>query len=62
MEDNIITYLKEMGCEEVDWIYMARDRVQWMVLVTTVINRLDGEFIDQLSDYQFFQKDPASRK
>jgi hypothetical protein len=23
------TYLKETGCEDVDWIHLAQDRVNW---------------------------------
>jgi len=27
-----------MGCEDVEWIYLAQDRVQWWSLVNTVMN------------------------
>jgi hypothetical protein len=29
LANNIKMYLKEMGREVVDWIHLARDRVQW---------------------------------
>jgi hypothetical protein len=29
---------KGTGCENVDWIHLAQDRVQWLVLVITVMN------------------------
>jgi hypothetical protein len=30
--------LKKMVCEDVNWILLAQDRVQWRELVSTVIN------------------------
>jgi hypothetical protein len=30
-------YLNEIGCEDVNWIHLARDRVQWRTLVNTVM-------------------------
>jgi hypothetical protein len=39
-EDNIITFLKEIGCEHVDWIYLALDRDQWRALVNMAMNFL----------------------
>jgi hypothetical protein len=30
--------LKETGCEDVDWIHLAQDRVQWWVLVNVVMS------------------------
>jgi hypothetical protein len=30
--------LKGRGFEDVDWIHLTQDRVQWRVLVNTVIN------------------------
>jgi hypothetical protein len=38
-EDNIRMDLREIQWEDVDWIYLAKDRDQWQALVTTVINR-----------------------
>jgi len=29
--------LKEIGCEDVEWIHLAQDRIQWWVLVNMVI-------------------------
>jgi hypothetical protein len=37
-EDNIKMDLKAIGWEGADWIYLARDRDQWWVLVNTVMN------------------------
>jgi hypothetical protein len=28
-----------MGCDDVDWINLAKDRTQWMTLVNTIVNR-----------------------
>jgi hypothetical protein len=30
-------YLREIGCEHVDWINVAQDKVQWCVFVNTLI-------------------------
>jgi hypothetical protein len=30
--------LKEIGCEDVDWLHLAQDRDQWQALVTMGIN------------------------
>jgi hypothetical protein len=30
--------LKETGCENVEWIKLAQDRVQWQSFVNTVMN------------------------
>jgi len=35
--DNIKINLKELGCENVNWIHMAQDRVQWLALVNIVM-------------------------
>jgi hypothetical protein len=37
-EDNIKIDLTEIGSEGVDWIQLARDRVQWRAFVNTVMN------------------------
>jgi hypothetical protein len=29
---------KEIGCEDVDWIQLAQDKVQWWALVNMTIN------------------------
>jgi hypothetical protein len=36
--DNIKMDLREIGWDDMDWIYLAQDRDQWMVLVNTVMN------------------------
>jgi hypothetical protein len=37
-DDNIRMDLKDVGCEDVDWIHQIRDRNQWRVFVNTVMN------------------------
>jgi hypothetical protein len=37
-EDNIRMDLREMGWKGVDWIHLARYRVQWQANVNTVMN------------------------
>jgi hypothetical protein len=32
------TNLKQIGCEDVDWIYLAHDIVQWLALVNMESN------------------------
>jgi hypothetical protein len=32
--------LKEIGRDDVDWIHLAQDRVQWLAFVNTVMNLL----------------------
>jgi hypothetical protein len=46
--------LKEIGCEDVDWIYLAQDRGQWRAIEHS--NQPSGsikggEFLDHLSDF-----------
>jgi hypothetical protein len=36
--DNIKMDLREIGWDGMDWIDLAQDRDQWMVLVSTVMN------------------------
>jgi hypothetical protein len=36
--DNIITDLREIGWNAVDWIDLAQDRDQWRALVKSVLN------------------------
>jgi hypothetical protein len=42
--------LKEIGCEDMDWIQLVQDRVQWRTFVNTVKNlrapQKGGEFPD----------------
>jgi hypothetical protein len=33
----ILISLKEVGCEGVDWIHLAQDRIQWRAVVNTVM-------------------------
>jgi hypothetical protein len=37
-EDNITTYLLEVGSGGMDWIELARDRDRWPALVNAVMN------------------------
>jgi hypothetical protein len=34
--------LKELGCEDVDWIRLTADWIQWRTLVNTVMRRRDA--------------------
>jgi hypothetical protein len=34
----ILTYLREIGWGDMDWIDLAQDRDQWKALVNTVMN------------------------
>jgi hypothetical protein len=44
---------KETGFDD-DWICLAQDSMQWWILMNMVIT--GGEFLDQLSMYQFPRK------
>jgi hypothetical protein len=37
-EDNIKMYLKEIECDDVDWVHVAQDMFRWRALLITVIN------------------------
>jgi hypothetical protein len=37
-EDNIRMDLRGVGWEVLDWTYLARNRIQWLALVNTVMN------------------------
>jgi hypothetical protein len=36
--DDIRMYLGEVGCGDVDWIGLAKDRNRWRALVNSVLN------------------------
>jgi hypothetical protein len=56
-EVNIIMDLSDIGCEDVDWIHVAQDRVQWWAFVNTVMNiRVpckEGNFMVSCVDVRF---------
>ena len=37
-EDNILIVLQEVGCGDMDWIELAKDRDRWREIVTAVMN------------------------
>jgi hypothetical protein len=48
-EDNIKMYLRGMGLETVEWIYLAQDRNSWRALLNTKKSSSSiksGEFLD----------------
>jgi hypothetical protein len=49
--NNIKIDLKDMGCEEVDGIHLAQNRIQWQALMDIVMNlrcsTRGEEFLDQ---------------
>jgi hypothetical protein len=38
LKDNIKMDLEETGCEGMEWIHVAKDRVQWQVTVNTAVS------------------------
>jgi len=39
--NTIETYLKETDCEDVSWIHVIQDRIQWLALITEVMPNKD---------------------
>jgi len=37
-ENNIRMDLRQIGCEDVDWIHLPQDRDHWRAVVNTVMN------------------------
>lgn len=54
VEDTIKIYIKETGCEDVDWIQIVQDKDPWRTVGNTGIH-----FSNQPSNYQLPKKDPA---
>jgi hypothetical protein len=51
-EESIKIDLKYIGCEDVDWIHLVQDRVQWQTVVNMVMSLIRGkEFLEYLSNY-----------
>jgi hypothetical protein len=38
LKDSIKVNLKEIASEDMDWIHVAQDKVQWRTVVNTVMN------------------------
>jgi hypothetical protein len=52
-----LAYLRDIGIDEVNWIQLAQDRVQWWAFVNMVMNlQVPGRIIfDKLSDNRLFK-------
>jgi hypothetical protein len=37
-QGQLYLYLKQIGCEDVDWIHLAQARVQWRAFMKTVVD------------------------
>jgi hypothetical protein len=57
----ILTWIQNRGRENVDWIKVVQDRVQWRSPTNTVMSLRAGKFLDKLSDYQLLEKKTAPR-
>jgi hypothetical protein len=59
--DNIKRNLKEVGCNDMDWVQSTQNKVQWQeTIVKTVPAYVNGgEFLDQLREYQHFREWPC---
>jgi hypothetical protein len=51
------TYLKEIGCEDMYWIQLSQDRVQWRTPVNPSGPIKSEVFHNQLNDCQHLKKD-----
>jgi len=47
---------KDMWCEDVDWIHLAQDRVQWLVLVNTVMKLQAWNFMNSSASISFSRR------
>ena len=48
-EENIMMYLQEVGCGDMDGIDQSQDKDRWSALLTSVMNlcfSISGEFLD----------------
>jgi hypothetical protein len=41
-EDNIKMNLKEIGCENMDWIHLGEDRVRWQAVVEKLMHDIQA--------------------
>lgn len=59
--DNIKMDIKEIGWDDVYWIHLTQDRVQWPGVVHTVHERSGqlkgGKILGKLNKYYFLKKD-----
>jgi len=58
-KDNTKVDLKEIGYKDVNWIHVAQDRVQCLILMNMVMNTwvsYGSKFLEQQSEYQLLQK------
>jgi hypothetical protein len=58
---NIGINLKERGCEDINWIQLVQNKIQWWALVITVMKTRQpikgGDFLDHLSNHQLLKKE-----
>jgi hypothetical protein len=58
--DNIKNDLGQIICTGTNWIQMNQHKDQWQDFGKTIFGfHKSGEFLDQLSNYKLFKKDPA---
>jgi hypothetical protein len=59
-KDNTEIDLKEIGCEDVDWIHVSHDIVVWWVVLNTVMkcqaSQNRREFLNQLREHRVLKK------
>jgi hypothetical protein len=58
-QPKIKPYLRELWCENVNWIQMAQDIAGFRKHCNKIAVSTKHEFLDQLSNYELFMKHPA---